>query len=259
MVKGCPGATSPPIVPYFAVSLAYSLLKYFVPQLAARPVVPGKLLLALLVYPAMNPALFMWFLYTIIILHVLAPFMARINRYAMFTVLLVLQVLNPDIRLFGGGLVLNYALYYYLGFTARTAEAEFLQVLEKKVLPLIALLVFLAGYLLRINTGVEILRLITALSGIAFVLSVSFCWFKYLPVKILETLGTYSFPLYLLQYFFIFPLYFLLESFSLRGDVIVPCTFIAGISGPLLLVFYLFPHSRILTLLFSGLERFKRA
>jgi fucose 4-O-acetylase-like acetyltransferase len=252
-----PSRVVPLIIPYFTVSLCYAFLKYFVPQLAVRPVAPGELFLDLLVYPTMNPALFMWFLYTIIILQALTPLMARVNRYAMLVVLLALQVLDLDIHLFGGGLVLHYALFYYLGLIASSQQEEFLHLLRRKALPLIACALFLAGYLLMRNTGVHILGLVTAISGILFVLSVCFCFPRWFPEKTLEILGKYSFTIYLLQYFFIYPVYFLLTALHLRGELIVPFTFAVGITGPLLLVFYLFPHARVISLLISGMERHK--
>lgn len=243
------------VVPYFAITAAYSFLKYFVPELAVRPVVPGKLLVDVFLYPTENPALFLWFLYTLIIIQAVAPALARANTYAMCGALLILQGLGLDIPFLGLGLVFHYVLYYYLGMIAHSVQEEFLRLLRKRFLPPAACLVFVAAYLLRVYTGIDLFLTVTALSGILFVLSLCFCWLRYFPVGPLERVGKYSFPIYLLQYFFIFPLYFLLRALTLRGEWIVPCTFVIGLLGPLMLVFYVFPRTRLLSILFSGMER----
>jgi peptidoglycan/LPS O-acetylase OafA/YrhL len=137
-----------------------------------------------------------------------------------------------------------------------TVQEQFLALLKKQWLPPAALLFFAAGYILFVKTGWFLLPLSNALWGIIFTLSVCFCYSRFLPRKILETAGTYSFSLYLLQYFFIFPVYLLLaRSISLPGPWIVPCTFAAGLAGPLFMIFYVFPHSRVLSLLLSGNEK----
>ncbi|MBA4417154.1 MAG: hypothetical protein C0392_04490 [Syntrophus sp. (in: bacteria)] len=243
------------VVPYITISASYAFLKYFVPQLTIRPVIPEELLLDIFVYPTKNPALFLWFLYTIIIIQAFAPLLNRVNPYLMFAALFVLQILQPDIDLFGIGLVLHYTMYYYLGMRASSMKEQFLHLLKRKQLTLITLVVFTGGYILWKKSDIPIIHLLVALSGITFVLSTCFCCAQYLPQRPLETLGKYSFSVYLLQYFFIFPLYFLLKSLSLSGGLIVPCTFAAGIFGPLFLVFYVFPHSKTLSLLFSGIAR----
>jgi acyltransferase len=243
------------VVPYITISASYAFLKYFVPQLAIRPVIPEDLLLDIFVYPTRNPALFLWFLYTIIIIQAFTPFLNRINRYVMFAILFVFQALQPDIKLFGIGLVLHYTMYYYLGMVASSMKERFLHLLKRKQLSLVVLVVFAGGYVLCKKSDIPVIHLLVALSGITFVLSICFCYMQYLPERALETLGKYSFSVYLLQYFFIFPLYFLLKSLPLGGELIVPCTFSAGIFGPLFLVFYVFPHSKTLSLLFSGIGR----
>jgi fucose 4-O-acetylase-like acetyltransferase len=243
------------VIPYLTISLSYSFLKYLVPQLAIRPVVPSRLLLDILFYPAKNPALFLWFLYTIVIIQALTPILTRINVWAMIALLVSFQILCPDIKLFGIGLVLNYLLYYYIGLLVSSRLEKFFGLMKNRQLPFLAFLFFAGAYLLWTKTEINIMRPIIALSGITFVLSACFCYLRCFPVKTLEVIGNYSFSIYLLQYFFIFPLYFLLQDIALRGELIVVYTFIAGIAGPLFLVFYVFPHSRVLTLLFSGIQR----
>ncbi len=246
------------IIPYLTVSAAYGLIKYFVPQFALRPVVPGELPFDILVYPSRNPALFLWFLYTIIMIQAISPLLSKVNPYPLFGLLLVFQFFRPDIEAFGIGLVLYYSMYYYLGLKAFTVQDRFLSFMKRKEVSLVAFLIFLIAYLVRKKTGIQFLGFFTALPGIAFVISICFSYMRYFPVRTLETLGKYSFSIYLLQYFFIFPTYFLLHRLGAAGYLIVPCTFLAGSFGPLLLVFYVFPHARLLSLLFSGLVRSRK-
>jgi fucose 4-O-acetylase-like acetyltransferase len=246
------------VIPYITISVCYASLKYFVPQLTIRPVIPEELLLAIFIYPTKNPALFLWFLYTIIIMQAFTPILNRINQYLMLAILFALQVLQPDVDLFGIGLLLHYTMYYYLGMRASSMRNQFLYALKKKKAWVVSLGIFAVGYLVWKKTDIPVIQFLVALSGTAFVLSICFCYIQNLPKRLLETFGQYSFSIYLLQYFFIFPLYFFLTSLSLRGELIVPCTFSAGILGPLFLVYYIFPHSKTLSLLFSGIGRSKK-
>jgi peptidoglycan/LPS O-acetylase OafA/YrhL len=77
---------------------------------------------------------------------------------------------------------------------------------------------------------------------------------RFFSGRFLEYLGRHSLQIYLLQYFFIFPLLFLLERLAVPGRLIVWLTFAAGLAGPLLIVDLVFPRSRIISLLFGGMD-----
>jgi fucose 4-O-acetylase-like acetyltransferase len=243
------------IIPYFAITLAYSSLKSLVPDLAKRPVVFTDLLINMLVYPTGNPALFLWFLYTIIILRALAPLLMKLNPYALLAVFIVFQIVTPEFRLFGIVLVLHYGIYYYLGLkTACLGKDRFLSLLGGRILLLASLCVFAAAFLAEAHWRIPLLRFPAAVSGILFVLSACSIGARFFSGRFLEYLGRHSLQIYMLQYFFIFPLLFLLERLAVPGRLIVWLTFAAGLAGPLLIVDFVFPRSRIISLLFGGMD-----
>jgi fucose 4-O-acetylase-like acetyltransferase len=243
------------IIPYFAITLVYSSLKSLVPHLAKRPVVFTDLLTTMLVYPADNPALFLWFLYTIIILRALAPLLMKLNTYALLAVFIVFQIVTPEFRLFGIVLVLHYGIYYYLGLkTASLWKERFLSLLGGRTLPLASLCVFAAAFLAQAHWRIPLLGFPAAASGILFVLSACATGARFFSGRFLEYLGGHSLQIYLLQYFFIFPVLFLLERLAVPGRLIVFATFAVGLAGPLLIVQVVFTRSRIISLLFGGMD-----
>ncbi len=243
------------IIPYFAITVTYSLLKWCVPQLAKRPVDLGRLLVDMLIYPTDNPALFLWFLYALIIMRALAPLAMKANPYAVLAVCLVFQVLTPDIRPLGITLVFYYGIYYYLGLqTAALKKERFLFLLKRPPLPVAALCVFAAACLAQAHWPTPLLRFPAAASGILFVLSACSVYGRFLPARILEYAGRHSLQVYLLQYFFIFPTLFALLAVGVPGRLIVFATFAVGLAGPLLIAASVFPRSRIIALLYGGIE-----
>jgi fucose 4-O-acetylase-like acetyltransferase len=243
------------IIPYFAITLVYSSLKSLVPHLAKRPVVFSDLLITMLAYPTGNPALFLWFLYTIIILRAFAPLLMKFNPYALLAVFIVFQIVTPEFRLFGIVLVLHYGLYYYFGLkTACVGKDRFLSLLGGRILPLASLSVFAAAMLAEAHWRTPLFRFPAAASGILFVLSACSVGARFFSGRFLEYLGRHSLQIYLLQYFFIFPLLFLLERLGVPGRLIVWLTFTAGLAGPLFIVTCIFPRSRIISLLFGGMD-----
>ena len=243
------------VIPYFAITLTYSSLKWLVPGLAKRPVVLSDLLVTMLLYPSDNPALFLWFLYTLIILRALSPLLMKLNPFALLAVFLFFQVMTPDVRLFGVSLVLYYGIYYYLGLkTAAMGRDRFLRLLKRPMLPVGSLCVFAAACVAQALRPSPLLKFPAAASGTLFVLSACFVYGRFLPARFLEYIGRYSLQVYLLQYFFIFPCLFALQTLHVPGRLIVFATFAVGLAGPLLIVSWVFPRSRILSLLYGGAD-----
>jgi fucose 4-O-acetylase-like acetyltransferase len=243
------------IIPYFAITLTYSSLKWLLPGLAKRPVVLSDLLVTMLIYPTDNPALFLWFLYTLIIMRAFAPLLMRLNAFALLAVFLFFQVVTPDVRLLGITLVLYYGLYYYLGLkTAAMGRDRFLLLLKRRMLPIGSLCVFAAACVAQGLWPTPLLKFPAAASGILFVLSACSVYGRFLPARFLEYIGRYSLQIYLLQYFFIFPSLFVLLALHVPGRLIVFATFAVGLAGPLSIVSWVFPRSRIISLLYGGAE-----
>jgi fucose 4-O-acetylase-like acetyltransferase len=240
------------IVPYLTISCIFALIKFFLPGLVKRPVAAHELVRNIVFFPAENPALFLWFLYVIIIMKALTPLLLRIPALIVIPALLVFQCYPADIAVLGLGLVLNYGIYYYAGLLMSRCRDQFISFLKQRWLACVLGAVFTGGFALGIDTEIPALKFLTALSGLTLVLAVCSTCRSVLPERILERFGGSSLQLYLLQYFFIFPCYFLLKKLGLPAAYIVPCTFAAGMAGPWLLIRYIFPASQLLSLLFAG-------
>ena len=239
-------------IPYLSVSIGYSALKHFASPLAKRPVSLADLPVDILLYPGNNPALFLWFIYALMIMWLLAPLLARLPAVLLAPLLVLSQMYSPDVRIFGLGNVFHFIVYYYLGILAAVKREEILAVMGRLPTCGAALAVFAAGYSLARGREIPGLPLVTAVAGSIWVVSSCFVCKKWLPMRFLETCGRYSLQIYLLQYFFIFPLYFLLKSRGIDGEWIVPFTFGAGLLLPLALCRWVFPRCAVLAFLFGG-------
>ncbi|HOC39090.1 MAG TPA: acyltransferase family protein [Thermodesulfobacteriota bacterium] len=240
------------VVPYFVISFSYALLKSFVPHLAKRPVILAELLPDILLYPTRNPALFLWFLYTLIIIRLLLPILSRVDKYLLLALLLPFQFYLLDTEILGIGLISFYLIYYMLGLYMASIRERFFSCLKGRWGVPIALSAFTAGYTLLRFADLSLLKFPVALAGIAVVLCVSFNFNRYLPTTTLQVLGQSSLEIYLLQYYFIFPICFLLYRAGLPGEWIVPFTFLAALGGPLAVTNLIFPHNRPLAFLLGG-------
>jgi len=245
------------IVPYLVISISYGIIKYYIPHMVKRPFLWEDFFYVIIVNPLRNPALFLWFLYLLIIMRIITPIIPRINRWLLFGVLIIFQFYPIDYSLFAIGWFLNYVIYYFLGMQAAFFKDDFFLIMRKKVFMFLMLCVFLISYIFLINLKYPILRFITASSGSLFVVSLSFCYYKYLPKNILEKLGYYSLQIYLLQFFFIFPLEYLLRKISVPGELIILGTFCVGLVCPLFISMYIFPKSKILSLFYGGINKFE--
>lgn len=113
-------------------------------------------------------------------------------------------------------------------------------------------IVFVLLYYLRGDVEVGSVALLTTISGILLSLSVCFVFFSILRRLPLEELGKYSLELYLLQYYFIFVTYFLCVKLGIVPELIVFFTFVSSVTGPMILVYYVFPRVPLLAKLLTG-------
>jgi len=239
-------------IPYLTVSIGYSALKYFVSPLAKRPVSLSDLPLDILLFPGNNPALFLWFIYALMVMWLLAPVLARLPAAILLPLLTLSAVFSPDVRIFGLGNVFHFLVYYYLGILAAARREAILDIAGRPATCGASLALFAAGYLLTLGREFPGLELLVAVAGSLWVVSSCFVCQKWLPMTFLETCGKFSLQIYLLQYFFIFPLYFLLKSRGVPGEAIVPATFAAGLLLPLAMCRWVFPRSAVLAFLLGG-------
>ena len=152
-------------------------------------------------------------------------------------------------------MVLYYGIYYYLGLkTASLGRDRFLLLLRRQMLPVGSLCVFAAACAAQNLWPSPLLKFPAAASGTLFVLSACSVYGRFLPAGLLEYVGRRSLQIYLLQYFFIYPCLFALLALHVPGRLIVFATFAVGLAGPLAIVSWVFPRSRIIALLYGGAE-----
>jgi len=244
------------LIPYITISLSYGLIKYFIPQIVKRPFLWQDFLFIITVYPLRNPALFLWFIYLVIIMRIITPIIPKINPWLLFLFLLFFQFIPIDYELFAIGWFLNYFIYYFIGIQISLLKDNFIIFMKKRWHMFAYLAIFSISYMLSIYLEYPILKFITACAGSLFIISLCFGYSRFLPENILEKFGYYSLQIYLLQFFFIFPFAYLLQKLSISADFIIIGTFAVGLICPILISVYIFPKSKVLSLLYGGLDQF---
>ena len=246
-------------VPYITISIAYTFIKLGLPHLAKRNVILENVAANIFLYPTKNPALFLWFIYIIILMRLITPILSKSNQYAVFLSLLFFQIFPVHIDLFGTGVMLQYLVYYYLGLKTSQISEGFQLLLKRKALTIASFLLFLLSYFIYQNSHITLMRFLTASFGTLWILSICFSLRDYLPVRWLEYCGKYSLQIYLLQYFFIFPFLLLLSRMQVNDGFIVFANFVIGLAGPIFVVRYVFPFSPVPALLFGGMRGLRKA
>lgn len=245
------------IIPYFIISFTFALIKHFMPHMVKRPVVWHEIIYYIAFYPLKNPALFLWFLYLIIIMRIITPFIFKLNPLLFFIFLLIFQFFPVDWEIFGAGWLLNYLIYYFMGIQAVRLEDVFFKIMKKNWITPIFFIIFIASYVVFQHLRFPFLKFFTASFGTFFVISLCFSYKKILPKYILETLGSHSLQIYLLQFFFIFPIAYFMKKIQLSDEIVIITTFFAGLIFPLFITKYIFSKSKILSILYGGIDRFK--
>jgi len=239
-------------LPYIVISFSYGIAKLLIPALAKRPVIPSELISNIFFYPFNNPALFLWFLYILLLMKLISPLFRRQRSRWLLPIFFLTACWSGSIELFGFFALLKHLVYYCAGiFIAEKRELVF-NLFKNNTLRLLALLLFPVLYHQSFGNDSGPLPVLTAMTGIWLTLSISCID---LPKKLsqpIEYCGKISLEIYLLQYYFIFPTLFLLKSCGVLPQLIVPFTFITGLIGPILIYHLIFDRNKLLSLIFSG-------
>jgi fucose 4-O-acetylase-like acetyltransferase len=238
-------------LPYLVISLSYGLIKLFVPDLK-RPIVPQELIGQILFYPFDNPALFLWFLYILLLMKLLSPLFRGRLPLLFLPLFLITACWYGSIDLLGIWSLFKHLLYYNCGLLLAGQQGIFFRWLCNRNLRYAVLILFPLLFYLRAESSNGPLPVLTALAGIWLVLSFSFIR---MPERIsgwLEYLGKFSLEIYLLQYYFIFPVLYTFNRIGIDSRFIVPFTFFAGLLGPLLASHLILKKNRLLRRVFLG-------
>jgi fucose 4-O-acetylase-like acetyltransferase len=244
------------IIPYFVISLSYGLIKYFIPHMVKRLFLWQDFFYVITVYPLSNPALFLWFLYLIIIMRIVTPIISKINPWLFFLFLLIFQFFPIDYDLFAIGWFLNYFIYYFIGTQISQLKDSFFVLMRNRWLMGLYLAVFVIAYVSSSYVEYQFVKFLTAVSGSFSAISLCFAYSNFLPKKALDLLGFYSLQIYLLQFFFIFPLAHIFQTLGISNIPTIIATFSLGVICPLVISIYILPRNRVLSLLFGGIDRF---
>lgn len=238
-------------LPYLTISFSYALIKFFLPAVK-RPVVPGEFLRQILFYPFDNPALFLWFLYVLLIMKLLSPLFRGRGPLLFLPFFIIAACWYGSVELLGIWSLLKHLLYYNCGLLLAGQQLIFFKWLRNRYLLVVVIILFPLLFSFSTKSGNGPLPVLTALAGIWLVLSFSFLGISAKAGGFLEYCGKLSLEIYLLQYYFVFPVLFTLSRFAIEPRLIVLFTFTAGLFGPILVSRLILDRSNTLALVFSG-------
>ena len=239
-------------IPYIIISASYGIIKLLIPALAKRPVLVAELPVQILFYPFHNPALFLWFLYILLLIRIISPVFRNNRALLLLPISIIVACWYGSVDLFGLWGFLKHLVYFQCGLVLSEYRGRLFKLLSSPWLLVASILLFALAY----STGQEFDRgpvpLVIACLGISVVLSLSFSPLFNFRSSWIEYAGARSLEIYLLQYYFIFPTLFLLSKLSVPPEIIVICSFFAGLAGPLFVYHFILRKNRLLSLLFSG-------
>ncbi len=99
-----------------------------------RPVVIQDVFFDILFFPDQSPALFLWFLYTLMMMVLLTPLINKVKWSVVLAVLVVLSMIDVPITLFSLNTFCKYYLYFFVALQLGTQEELFFKFLRKKYL-----------------------------------------------------------------------------------------------------------------------------
>ncbi len=227
-------------VPYVVMSLVFTFIKLAAAGNVKRQVPIDSLARDVLLFPSDGPALYLWFIYTLLVIRLAWPLVARAPRWLVIAALAAFQLASIDIPIFLLGYVGYYLAYYWLGAQLGQHLDALREQLARIRWSLLAAAVFVAldvyAQVVHPTRLPAPLRLPLALSGTWLVLAACRRFESRLAGPAGRTLDRQSFDIYLLQYLFIFPMLFVGRRLGLPDPVTIAINIALGLVGPLSLV-----------------------
>lgn len=224
------------MVPYVVVSLAFAAIKALAPGAVKRPIVVSQLPYDIFVFPSGNPALFLWFIYTLFVIRLVWPLACRLPALLLIAILIPFQIWRIDIPIFLAGYVMYFLAFYFLGAVAARHFDALAGELARPLWLAVALLVFAAINAFDASMLPAPMRFVVAIAGIWMTLALCYMGRGGARHAFVSTLDRHSFDIYLFQYFFIFPTYFVLKKAGIPPELIVPVNVVVGLLGPIVLI-----------------------
>jgi fucose 4-O-acetylase-like acetyltransferase len=245
-------------VPYIFISCMFLIIKLMVPSMVHRQADLKGFLLDIIVYPLNNPALFLWFLYVIIVLKLLTA----ASRHVSAGILVVISAIPAVTALFRNcdfmamSHVGKYAVFFMAGLWAAGNRERVFALMSNRYVALCCAVGFMLLYAVYVmcdfEQGRAFMETLIAFAGTFMVISSCFVWYDHLNCRFLLFLGKHSLEIYLIQYFFIFPVYHIANRCGVEPVYIIPFTFLAGMIGPVLFIRYFLPGNRVKAFLMGG-------
>lgn len=243
------------MVPYFVITLLAIPVKILMSKFALRPIGISKLIIDVFFYPWNNPIMFFWFIYTLFFIFILSSIFIKIPiKYMLLATFILSLIPFKYVGLFNISGILQYAVYFYLGMFIMRYYKDIIAIGNKKVIITISFIALIALNLLNIddNQTSKVIFFVTSNIGIVMCITISYVLRDNYAGKIFNTLGDYSYDIFLFSWFFQCAARILFyQILKFDYNVVIIFMFISGFL-PIVLSKYILNKSNILSELLLG-------
>ncbi|XZJ82697.1 acyltransferase family protein [Clostridium perfringens] len=220
-------------IPYICITLLAIPIKLSTNLFVKRPIILNSLIVDVLFYPKKNPVASLWFIYVLFMIFLWSLFINKLalKKIIVINFFLMIIILSFNIQVFGLDLIFKNILFFYFGVIIRKNYSLIIQFITNNRLKLIYINIFT---LIIINLIFypdhillkQLMYLITGTVGILLIMSFSTFNFK---SKLLNTLSSYSYDIYLLSWFTQNCIgYFIYKLLNINYFLVIFITFISG-------------------------------
>lgn len=245
----------PFVLPYFAISASFTIFKIALSGSVKRSIEFPEIIGLIIAQPWKNPALYLWFIYALFFIRLASFFIKSTPKVLIIAISLSLLIWRPiDSEFFAIGTILHFLPFFLLGFLASSFKQHLLDICSRWWVPLLSTLLLLGVFFFSPfpNWEKTPLRNLMGCIGVITILGIASKLDK-LPIhKYANIISEYGIEIYLLQFFFIFPISRILGTLHFPPATIVPFSFLGGLIGPILVAHQLFSKSKLLATVFSG-------
>lgn len=193
------------IIPYFVLGILVFIPKLILNNYATVKIIPTRFLVDLIVF-GKNPITFLWFLYVLFMIFIIYSYLIKKNinltLLLNFVLYCFISIVNISIPIFCMSSVIYFANYFTLGLICRLKYDELVKKISSiKLLTLMVCSFIILFVCLELSSNIFIIRIIEGLSGIVATLSISNLIINTKVGKVMNTIGIYSYDIYLLSWF----------------------------------------------------------
>lgn len=192
------------MIPYFFITALAIPVKLIMNKYAVRPISLSSLLFSTVLYPWDNPIIFFWFLYTLFIIFCILPLILKVNKKVLFVTLIIINICPVFYgSLFNINGVIKNLIYVYLGLIFNDYYEKYVLMDKKTIIAIGSLIALVFLNFVNVNKFIlPILSLGKSILGITAFINISYLIKNTQIGDIFNTLGTYSYDIYLFSWFF---------------------------------------------------------